>query len=84
MPRRVGVAGRFPRHDKEADPSNPRKKRNVKERVISMENTSVRLHENNEYLDLLPPNALREAEYMLSALMVHSRQAHNLIFFLNI
>jgi hypothetical protein len=26
-----------------------------------------------EYLDLLPPKALREEEYKLSALMVHSR-----------
>ena len=29
--------------------------------------------EKLEYLDLLPPKALREEEYELSALMVHSR-----------
>ncbi len=104
MPRRVGVATRFPRqHEKKAKqkpPSNTRRssdensdETNVPDRNYEESKTWAylffgsqhrphrRVEESDslEYLDLLPPKALREEEHELCALMAHSRSAPNFL-----
>ncbi len=87
------MAARFPRHDIEVDAKStpmPQSNKNDMERKNSHENSRGRLlgghgsMESVEYLDLLPPKALREEEHTLSALMVHSRQAYCLMNFMKL